>query len=446
MRHEQSPAIVADRYRMVRSIGKGGMGTVYEVEHLHTGQRLALKILDERRDLRVARFKREARALSRVASEHVVRVIDAGVAADLGGAPYLVMELLEGTDLERAAGAAGAGVADVVAWLRQVARGLDDIHAAGVVHRDIKPANLFLARGDGGAPRLKILDFGVSKLLAEDGALTGTNEFLGSPIYMAPEQADGRGAAVDGRADLYALGLVAFRLLVGRAYWRPGTLSQVFAQLLVEAMAPPSERGSRLGPAFDDWFLRACHRDPARRFSSAREQVDALAVALGAPAADAPPAARPRARDVAGASLRRAAARWLLVAAVVLAAAGTVQRLVRASHGAAASAGAAALQVPGAEPPPYAARVATDLRGGLGVRSRAVGAAGTLADTLSPSPLSLEARARARPRAALPAGARAVAPERADRVLVRRCALAPNARRAAGPPRAAARDPLDGQF
>ncbi|MGH7295440.1 MAG: serine/threonine-protein kinase, partial [Polyangiaceae bacterium] len=136
---------IAGRYRVVRFIGRGGMGAVYEVEHLHTGQHLAMKVLTaQHQATTVERFKREARAASRIQSDHVVRVTDADVAPELDGAPFLVMELLDGADLERATAGKPAAKEQVVDWLRQVGRALGKAHEAGIVHRDLKPENLFL--------------------------------------------------------------------------------------------------------------------------------------------------------------------------------------------------------------------------------------------------------------------------------------------------------------
>jgi serine/threonine protein kinase len=277
------PKLIGSRYRPVRVLGKGGMGVVYEVVHAHTGQHLALKVLSEHLGASAERFKREARVASSIQSDHIVRITDADVAPELRGAPFLVMELLEGGDLERVTGDKPASPADTVCWLRQIARALDKAHAAGIVHRDLKPANLFLTQREDGSPLVKILDFGVAKMAAEATVLTHSDTFLGTPGFMAPEQTDSRGPPVTFRADLYALGLISFKLLIGRSYWRDGTLVQLLAQILVEPTPPPSERGSTLGAAFDAWFLRACDRDPSKRFSSASEQIEALAVALGFP-------------------------------------------------------------------------------------------------------------------------------------------------------------------
>ena len=268
------------------------MGADYEVEHLHTGQRLALKVLTPQPGASVDRFKREARAASRIKSDHIVQVTDADVAPELGGAPYLVMELLEGSDLEGITGKNPASPAEVIDWLRQVARALAQAHDAGIIHRDLKPENLFLTQREDGSPLVKILDFGIAKIVAEGSTLTQSGGILGTPAYMAPEQTDSRGPPVTKRADLYALGLIAFKLLTGRMYWRDSSL----AQILAEPMPPASERGSSLGAPFDEWFRRACDRDPENRFASAIEQVEALAIALGVPeqaAASGPSAKTP---------------------------------------------------------------------------------------------------------------------------------------------------------
>ncbi len=264
------------------------MGVVYEVEHVHTGQHLALKVLTLQPGASIERFKREARATTSIQSEHIVRITDADVAPELAGAPFLVMELLEGEDLERASGSRPTAPADAINWLRQIARALVKAHAVGIVHRDLKPENLFLTWREDGSALVKILDFGIAKMAADATVLTQSDSFLGTPGFMAPEQTDSRGPPVTHRADLYALGLITFRLLTGRSYWKSGSLAQLLAQILVDPMPLASERGSTLGPAFDAWFVRACHRNASERFAAADEQVDALAVALGLPEAPRP--------------------------------------------------------------------------------------------------------------------------------------------------------------
>jgi serine/threonine protein kinase len=227
----------------------------------------------------VERFKREARASAKIRSRHVVRVIDADVDAELGGTPYLVMDLLEGKDLENLAGTIPQPPTAVVQWLAQVACGLDKAHRIGVIHRDLKPENIFLCASEDGAPLIKIVDFGIAKLPAESAATTHSGQILGTPLYMAPEQARGD-AAISPALDLYTLGLIAYRLLAGRTYWTAPTVVGIIDQLLNEPMVAPSARGCALGPAFDSWFLRACARDPSRRFASASDMIEQLAIAL----------------------------------------------------------------------------------------------------------------------------------------------------------------------
>jgi serine/threonine protein kinase len=282
MNVSELPPLVGGRYRPIRKLGEGSMGFVFEVEHTTTGDRLALKVM---RTLTtplpgfVERFKREARTAAKIKSEHIVRVIDADVSAELGGVLYIVMELLEGTDLDRACGGPQQPEL-VVEWLRQVAHGLDKAHALGVVHRDLKPENLFLTLGDHGEPRVKILDFGVSKTLEDAPGTTQTGQLLGTPLFMSPEHARAAGD-IGPAADRYALGLVAYRLLAGTDYWLASpNVAGIIAQILYEPMDAPSVRGLDFGAAFDAWFARACHRDPAQRFSTSVEMVQELARAL----------------------------------------------------------------------------------------------------------------------------------------------------------------------
>jgi serine/threonine-protein kinase len=280
------PAKIAGRYRTIRVIGRGGMGVVYEVEHVHTSERLALKLLVAQSNASgdtVDRFQREARASARIKSENVVRVTDAGVAPDMGDAPFIVMELLDGQDLERATHGEPQPPLTVVTWLRQVARALDKAHRLGIVHRDLKPENLFLTHRENGTPLVKILDFGIVKMLAEKSSTTQGGQLLGTPMYMAPEQINRETATITGATDRYALGLIAHKLLTGRHYREGETLVQVVADVMRGRVVAPSVRGSALGKPFDRWFERACHPNPDERFGSAAEQVEELASALGLP-------------------------------------------------------------------------------------------------------------------------------------------------------------------
>ncbi|XYH94575.1 protein kinase domain-containing protein [Sorangium sp. So ce1128] len=281
--------LFASRYRVVRSLATGAMGAVYEVVHVETERRRALKVmhphLAEHPEFH-ARFKLEARIAARIATDHIVEVFDAGIDAETG-MPFLVMELLRGEELSKRLRRVGRmSPEEAVTYLRQTAVALDKTHAAGVVHRDLKPANLFLAASDDDDDelRIKVLDFGIAKLMAETALGSATTAALGTPLYMAPEQFSGE--AISKAVDLFALGMIAYTLLVGKAYWmndrREFRNSLAFA---VTAMHGPQEpacaraetEGVKLPPAFDRWFAKATARDPEARFSSASAAVEALA-------------------------------------------------------------------------------------------------------------------------------------------------------------------------
>jgi serine/threonine-protein kinase len=277
------PAMVGGKYRPVRLIAKGGMGAVYEVIHTNTGEHLALKLMLARSLLApdlVERFRREARIHSFVKSEHVVRVIDADVARELDDAPFLVMELLDGLDFERICLERRPSRGEVVEWMRQLAPALDKAHQEGIVHRDLKPENVFLAQRPGLPSIVKVLDFGVAKMASEtDGQATATGQILGTPRYMAPEQAiDAK--QISAAADRFALGLITFRLLCGRHYFTGDNWVRLLREVARGPQERPSTMGGDLGPAFDAWFARACASEPGDRFATCVEQVEALAGAL----------------------------------------------------------------------------------------------------------------------------------------------------------------------
>jgi serine/threonine-protein kinase len=281
--------LIASRYRVIRELGRGGMGVVYRVEHLHTGEQLALKVLHGAAASdagAIARFKREARVGAQIRSEHVVRVTDADVAPELGGAPFFVMELLEGSDLEKLIEKVGGLAPDVVvAVLSQITRALEKAHAGGIVHRDLKPENIFLHRREDGTLIAKILDFGISKFRLPDPnstslGTTADGTLMGTPHYMAPEQARGLVDTIGPATDMWAIGLIALRMLTGGIYWTAETQADLMVEILVAPMTAPSARWPHLGASFDAWFFRSCHRQPAERWRSASEQIAALADAL----------------------------------------------------------------------------------------------------------------------------------------------------------------------
>jgi eukaryotic-like serine/threonine-protein kinase len=292
--------VVAGRYRIEGKLAHGGMGAVYHVHHVHTDESLALKILHPQilRDASaVERFRREARAPARITSEHVARVTDADTASELDGAPFYVMELLRGRDLERIVLDDGPlPPVLVVEYLRQMARALDKAHSLSIVHRDLKPENLFLTHREDGSPCIKLIDFGIARLGDPPGVAPGANAnaamptqtgyVFGTPNYMAPEQATGEVEKVSAATDIWAVGLVAFKLLFGKEYFTARSAPHLYAQILTEPLVPPSVRGSTFGPKFDDWFARCVVRDIPSRMASAGEAVRALAAALDVPIAE----------------------------------------------------------------------------------------------------------------------------------------------------------------
>ena len=281
------------RYRIVRTIRTGGMGAVYEATDERTAGRRALKIihpnlLAEHADFK-ARFEREARILGELESDHIVRVIDAGVDV-ASGLPFLAMELLRGRDLGVVVTERGAlSAAEARTYLAQAAFALDKTHAAGVVHRDIKPDNLFLTQRDDGSPCIKLLDFGIAKADGHLGIGMQTKSILGSPYFMAPEQIF-MDRPIGPAVDVYALGHTAYMLLGGAPYWveefekAPSiiTLARCLENPLPE---PPTARmrrrhGVELPDAFDAWFERCVTRNPEARFPSASATIVALSEAL----------------------------------------------------------------------------------------------------------------------------------------------------------------------
>ena len=296
------------RYRIERAIRAGGMGAVYEVLDERTDKHRALKLMlpsvVANADLR-ARFTLEAKVAAQIESEHIVEVLDTGVDPTTG-APFIVMELLRGEDLAHRLEARGRlAPHEVVVLLGQVALALDKTHAAGIVHRDLKPENLFITTRDDGSPRLKILDFGIAKIVAQSGQAAKQTTTIGTPLYMSPEQIHGDGS-IGPRADLWALAHIAYALLAGEPYWsdEARAVSAVVAflmRILQGAPEAPTVRAARRGvflpPAFDSWFARGTAIAPQHRFESASMLVGTLSQVLGvgAPRQSMPEAAPPSA-------------------------------------------------------------------------------------------------------------------------------------------------------
>ncbi len=277
----QPGLLVAQRYELVRRIGRGGMGSVWLAKHTELRIDCALKFIEGRHAdepaLR-ARFSREARAAAQLKTPHVVQILDSG---EFEGTPYMAMELLQGEDLgARLRRVSRLSPAECLEIVGQIARALTRAHAAGIVHRDLKPDNVFLTWDD---DRLlvKILDFGVAKeanALATEGTESGA--LLGTPAYMSPEQAHGS-KQVDWRSDLWSLGVIAYVALVGQKPFQGSGIGELIMSIINEPLPVPSQVAPDVPPGFDAFWLKAAARDPAQRFQSARELVEALSMALG---------------------------------------------------------------------------------------------------------------------------------------------------------------------
>jgi eukaryotic-like serine/threonine-protein kinase len=273
--------LVGGRYRSGRLLGRGAMGIVFEATHQELDERVALKFLlpDHLENTEiVARFAREAKAAVKLKSEHVARVLDVG--KHEGRIPYIVMEYLDGDDLGRILEATGPLPIDAACgYTIEACAGLAEAHAKGIVHRDVKPENLFLARLGDGRQKIKILDFGVSKVALtgtalETANLAATSTMLGSPLYMSPEQI--RSREVDHRTDIWSLGIALHELLTGRTPFHSGTIAELVARVLEEAPQPLRELRADVPEALERVVLRCLHPDPVQRW----ESVAALAAAL----------------------------------------------------------------------------------------------------------------------------------------------------------------------
>lgn len=288
--------LIAGRYEVRQSLGRGGVGEVYEARRRDDGQLVALKLLHPyvRQDEAIhKRFLREARAAGLISSPYVARVLD--LIDDAAEGPAIAFELLRGETLhERLRRVPRLPPREVDLLVSQGLRGLHAAHAAGVVHRDLKPANIFLEQQPGVPFGVKLLDFGISKL-AETlvTPLTRPQQSLGSLSFMPPEQFE-RAALVDQRADLYALGTVVFRVLTGELPYPSSTLSELLTRKRHDAPRSLASVGLRSDPGLEAWMSRMLARDPAARFPAAAEALVAwyaLPVDNVAPLSVPPPSA-----------------------------------------------------------------------------------------------------------------------------------------------------------
>ncbi|HLL51915.1 MAG TPA: protein kinase, partial [Myxococcaceae bacterium] len=272
---------IGGKYTLEHRIAGGGMGNIWVALDAQLQRRVALKLMAPDRVASASarvQFEREAMAVARLKNPHVVQIYDYGVDQS---SPYLVMELLEGEDLEarltrlgRLSPAAAANL------LNQVAKALSAAHAAGIVHRDLKPANLFLTRVDG-EEVLKVLDFGLAMVVAGEVSLGAPGKLMGTPRYMSPEQMRGE-ASLDHRSDLWSLGVVLYRSLTGQFPFSQDGYGELMHRTEGVGILPPSTVVPELGKDMDAFFQRALSTDPAQRFGSARDMAGAFAALVEA--------------------------------------------------------------------------------------------------------------------------------------------------------------------
>lgn len=271
-------SLFAGKYVIESELGSGAAGVVFSATHQELRQRVAIKVLRNAHPVAAERMIREARAALALQSEHVVRVMDVG--RD-GGQVFLVMEQLEGADLASTLRRRGAlPIAEAVDCVLQACAGVAEAHARGVVHRDLKPSNLFLTRRADGSPLVKVLDFGISKTsdaTDAEASLTGPAEVLGSPMYMSPEQV--RGAKlVDHRTDIWALGVIVFRLVTAKAPFGAGmTVGSAMASVLADEPATLRELRPETPRELESIVHRCLAKSPDGRFQSVADLAAALA-------------------------------------------------------------------------------------------------------------------------------------------------------------------------
>ncbi len=275
------------KYEVVRVIGRGGMGTVYEGLNTAIGKRVAMKFIDAgivQNSDAVARLQREAQAASAVESAHIVDIFDSGISEE--GQPFIVMELLRGEDLGHRIKRCGRlDLPEAAHITAQILRGLYRAHKAGIVHRDLKPDNIFLVDRDDDPNFAKILDFGISKVRRQGDTpihtLTRQGTVLGTPFYMSPEQAQAQ-PDVDARSDLWSVGAILFECLTGRPPYTGGSYEQVIVNICMNDADDVRVYNPAVPEPIAAVLARALARDREDRFQDAREFLDALRVGAGA--------------------------------------------------------------------------------------------------------------------------------------------------------------------
>jgi serine/threonine-protein kinase len=278
----QQGQVLDGKYRIVRVIGEGGMGAVYEGENTRIRRRVAIKVLHAgiaANTEMVQRFEREAQVAGTVGNDHILEILDLG-ALD-SGERYMVMEYLDGETLtDRIKARTRLSPREASRLLRQVLQGLSAAHGAGIVHRDLKPDNIFILRAKAGIKDfVKIIDFGISKF-SEPGTgvsnrMTRTGALMGTPHYMAPEQATGS-TDIDRRTDIYAVGIIMYEAVTGRVPFQAETFNQLLFEIALAKIIPAQQIVPDLDPAIDTIIMKASARDPAHRFQTCDEFVEAL--------------------------------------------------------------------------------------------------------------------------------------------------------------------------
>ncbi len=271
--------VLAGKYEVERVLGSGGMGVVVAAKHVHLGERVAIKFLLPQAIKKpevVQRFLREGRAAVRIKSEHVARVFDVGTLDD--GAPYMVMEFLEGADLSTLLKTKGAVPVELaVEYVLQACEAIGEAHSLKIIHRDLKPANLFVAKRADGSPVVKVIDFGISKVAEAEGEveMTKTDVMMGSPVYMAPEQMISA-RDVDERADVWSLGVILYYLVMGEQPFKGQSVTQLYHAIMEGA---PSMRLTRpdVAPSLDAAVMKCLQRHPKDRWSNVAELANAIA-------------------------------------------------------------------------------------------------------------------------------------------------------------------------
>ena len=267
-------------YELVAPLGEGGMGEVWRARHLRLPREVAIKVLmasAAASDADMARFRREAEVTSRLGHPNIVEVLDFNTLPD--GRAYLVMELLEGEDLRHRIARGPVALADALDIVEQVASALQVAHRAGVIHRDLKPENVFVfdktvARGT--ELGVKVLDFGISKMLGDQTHLTQTGKIIGTPAYMSPEQAQGKHDLIDGRTDQFSLATVAYELLGGGVAFGGTTFAEVICKVVLETPPALCEVEPKVPRGISDAIARAMAKEPGQRFGSLGGFVQAL--------------------------------------------------------------------------------------------------------------------------------------------------------------------------